>query len=206
MIQKEFKEPVFEFVKRITDFDNVKYIFLFGSVARETADKRSDIDICVIINDNNRKRISETALDLEKAYNKNIQVVISKNFEGLDDYFIKQLMNEGILLYGKTPIIKLKNLKCEEYVLFSYSLENLKHSEKMKLKRILYGYNTIKRSDKKTYKSFYQGLIKEMGGFSPGKGCLLIPINNSKYIENIFKENKIKYSKVEVLKPLNIAV
>lgn len=206
MIQKEFKEPVFEFVKRIADFDNVKYVLLFGSVARETADKRSDIDICVIINDNNKKKISETALDLEKAYNKNMQIVISKNFEGLDDYFIKQLMNEGILLYGKTPIVKFKNLKCEEYALLSYSLENLNHSDKMRIKRILYGYNTIKRSDKKTYKSFYQGLIKEMGGFSPGKGCLLMPINNSKYIENVFKENKIKYDKVEVLRPLNIFV
>jgi len=132
MIQKEFKETVFELVKRITDFDNVKYILLFGSVARETADKRSDIDVCVIINDNKKNKISEAALDLEKEYNKNIQIVISKNFEGLDSYFIKQLINEGILLYGKTPIIKFKNLTCEEYALFSYSLGNLEHSDKIK--------------------------------------------------------------------------
>ena len=90
MIQKEFKEPIFEFVKRITDFDNIQYVFLFGSVAREEADKKSDIDICVVINDHNKKKISETALDLEKAYNKNTLLQKTKKSRLLFTQFIIQ--------------------------------------------------------------------------------------------------------------------
>ena len=88
MIQKEFREVIFEFAKEVSSLNNVNYIFLFGSVAREEADKRSDIDLCVVINNNDKKKISSIALDLEKKYDKNIQLVISQNFIKVDKYFI----------------------------------------------------------------------------------------------------------------------
>ena len=125
MIQQEFREVIFEYAKEVSSLNNVLFLFLFGSVARGEADKRSDIDFCVITNNDDKKNISSFALDLEKKYDKNIQLVISKNFTGLDSYFISNMLREGILLYGKTPIIKLKDLKCEEFVLFSFSLSSL---------------------------------------------------------------------------------
>lgn len=202
MIQKEFKEIVFEFAKKASDLDNVLYVFLFGSVAKEEADRRSDIDLCVIISNSDRKKISSIALDLEKKYDKNIQLVISKNFTKLDNYFIKQLFKEGILLYAKKPIIKLKDIMVEEVTLFSFSLENLDQSEKMKVKRILYGYSTSKKKDKKIYKSFSKGLIKELNGSVIGRGAILIPIKNTKHIEKVFNEKRIKFKREDLFKVL----
>lgn len=202
MIQKEFKEIVFEFAKRVSDLDNVLYVFLFGSVAKEEADRRSDIDLCVIINNTDRKKISSIALDLEKKYDKNIQLVISRNFTKLDNYFITQLFKEGILFYGKKPIIKLKDILVEEATLFSFSLENLDQSEKMKVKRILYGYSTSKKKGKKIYKSSSKGLIKELNGSVIGRGAILVPIKNAKHIEKVFNEKRIKFKREDLFRVL----
>ena len=49
MIQKEFKNLVFEFAKEVSGLDNVLSVFLYGSVARGEWAKGSDIDILVVI-------------------------------------------------------------------------------------------------------------------------------------------------------------
>ncbi|MBI1936426.1 nucleotidyltransferase domain-containing protein [Candidatus Woesearchaeota archaeon] len=200
MVQREFKDVVFEFAKEISDLPNVEYIFLFGSVAREEADRRSDIDICAIISDNDKKNISKIALDMEKKYNKNIQLVISRNFLKLDEYFIDKLMEEGILLFGKEPIIKLKNIRCLESLLISYSMKKLAHKDKMKIKTKLYGYSTKKKANKKVYKSSYSGLIKELNGQSVGAGAVLIPFKKAKYILKILDSFGAEYETIRLLK------
>ena len=201
MIQKEFRELVFEFAKEASGLDNVLHVFLFGSVARGDADKRSDIDLCVITDDDNKKRISSIALDLEKKYDKSIQLVISRRFTNLDDYFILQLFKESILLYGKSPLVKIKSLNFQGYALFSFSLENLDQSDKMKIKRILYGYSTIKKG-KKIYKSFSKGLVAESNGISAGRGAVLMPLEKARIIEDIFNSRKVKFERRDMFKAL----
>ena len=48
MIQEEFKEPIFEFAKQLSDFNEVTSITLFGSVSKGEAISTSDIDVFVI--------------------------------------------------------------------------------------------------------------------------------------------------------------
>ncbi len=201
MIQKEFKETVFEFAKEVSGLDNVLYVFLFGSVAREEADKRSDIDLCVIINDDDKEKISSIALDLEKKYDKNIQLVISKNFTKIDKYFISQLFKESILLYGKSPLIRIKDVGFSGFSLFSFSLENLKQPDKMKIKRILYGYSTVKKG-KKLYKSLSKGLVAELNGFFIGRGAVLMPIGKARIIEDVFNSRSIRFKRYDLFKAL----
>ena len=201
MIQKEFKEIVFEFAKEISDFGNVLYLFLFGSVARGDADKRSDVDFCVVISDDNKKKISSVALDLEKKYDKSIQLVISRNFSKLDKYFITQLFKEGVLLYAKSPLVRIKDIGFSGFALFSFSLENLNQSEKMKIKRILYGYSTVKKG-RKLYKSSSEGLVSSLNGFFIGKGAILIPSSKAKIIEDIFNSRKVKFKRYDLFKAL----
>lgn len=202
MVQEEFKELVFEFDRKVSELTNVSHIFLFGSVAREEADRRSDVDLCVIINDSNKKEISIIALDLEKKYDKNIQLVISKNFSKLDKYFIDKLLEEGILLYSKKPLIKLKNVKCEEFLLISYSLKNLSHKDKMKIKAKFYGYSTKKIVNKKVYKSSYEGLVKQLNGISVGAGAILVPLRSAQPIFNILDSFNVKYNKIRLLREI----
>ncbi len=202
MVQKEFRELVFEFAKRVSCLHTVKHVFLFGSVAREEADKRSDIDVCIITNADNRKQISKIALDLEKRHDKNIQLVISRNFSKLDKYFINNLFEEGILLYSKEPLIRLKGMKCKEFVLLSYSLKNLTQNEKMNIKTKHYGYSTEKKAKKRTYKSHFEGLLKKVEGVRIGSGAVLIPVRNTKPVLDLLDAFNIKYTKIKLLKEI----
>ena len=73
MIQSEFKNMVFHFTRDAAR-EGVASIFLFGSVAKETADNRSDIDMLVVLDTYSKEFsrlevtniISELALHLEK--------------------------------------------------------------------------------------------------------------------------------------------
>ncbi len=201
MIQKEFKDLAFEFAKEMSGLNNILYVFLFGSVARGSADKKSDIDFCVITTNEDKQKISSTALDLEKKYDRNIQLVISRNFTKLDDYFMSQLFKEGIILYGKGPLIRVGSKCFNGYALFSFSLENLSQPEKMKIKRILYGYSTTKKG-KKLYKSSSKGLVLELNGLFVGRGAILIPLGKANVIEGIFNSRKVKFEMHEFFKAL----
>lgn len=202
MVQKEFKELVFEFDRKVSELNNVRHIFLFGSVAREEADRRSDVDLCIIIDDTNKKEISKVALDLEKKYDKNIQLVISKNFSKLDKYFIDKLLEEGIILYSREPLIKFKDVKCNEFLLISYSLKNLTHKDKMKIKAKFYGYSTKKIVNKKVYKSSYEGLVKQLNGTSVGAGAVLVPLRSAQPIVGILDSFNVKYNKIRLLREI----
>ena len=203
MVQAEFKELVFEFDRKVSELDNVRHIFLFGSVAREQADKRSDVDLCVIIDDVNKKGISKIALDLEKKYDKNIQLVISRNFSKLDKYFVDKLLEEGVLLFSKDPSIKLKDVKFEVFLLISYSLRNLAHKDKMKIKARFYGYSTKKMVNRKVYKSSYEGLIKQLNGLSVGAGAVLVPLRSAQPIISILDSFNVKYTKIKLLREIS---
>ena len=194
MIQKGFNDLVFEFSKLVSSLENIAYIFLFGSVARGKADVRSDVDFCVIIDGGNNKQISSIALDLEKKYDKNIQLVISRNFTKLDSYFVSQLLKEGILLYGRNPIVDIKGMKYKRYALFSFSLKGLDQSSKMKVKRILYGYNTKKNK----YESSSNGLVSDFNGLFVGRGAILIPSEKASIIEEIFGSRKVIFKRFDM--------
>ena len=82
MIQEEFREQIFKFA-RLASVDDVAYIFLFGSVAKGDADRRSDIDIFIVFDTYDKDfedmeakvKISEIAFTLEKEYDRRIQLI-----------------------------------------------------------------------------------------------------------------------------------
>ena len=193
------RELVFEFAKKSSKFKPLA-IFLYGSVARGTEDKRSDVDLLVIFDTNknpdlfkDRDDISKIALDLEKKYDKNIQLIFTNRyFDGVDQYFIHQILSEGIMLYGK-PYVKLKETMFTSYSIFSYSLQNLDQRGKMKVRKELSGYHVEKHYKGKVYKSHDEGLLSALDGKRLGAGCIFIPQNNSKVIKDLFDKLKVKY-------------
>ncbi|MEW6009506.1 MAG: nucleotidyltransferase domain-containing protein [Candidatus Omnitrophota bacterium] len=198
MIQEEFKDMVFRFARHAS-VDDVAYIFLFGSVAKGDADRRSDIDILVVFdtyskdfeNLEAKSRISELALTLEKEYDKNIQVVFTnKNYEGLQQHFIEEVFKNGILLYVKSPSIIVGGLELENYAMIAFSLDKLSTKDKMKVKRTLYGLKTKKVVKGRFYKSEKMGLVQQLQGIRIGAGVLAVPQKNVKMLEE--KLNKLK--------------
>jgi len=205
-MQKEFEDAVFEFVKRISNFDIVNSVILFGSVAKGEADKRSDIDFLIIFDTikpirriKEKKEIGNITLDIEKRFDRNIQLVFSnKNFERLDRQFVEQAFKEGLVLYGRVPQIDVKKLRLEPYSLVYFSLKKLSKSDKMKFKKAIYGHKTIKKYKNKVYKSSVVGIVEQLGGRRTGIASVLIPAKKIKEFTDILKKFGAEYEILDV--------
>lgn len=189
-MQEQFQDVVFDFAKQASSIPKLYGIFLFGSVARGEADSRSDIDFLIVFDTtqdpnllNERNMVSKIALDLGEKFDQNIQLVFSNiNFDKLDGQFVEDVLREGIILFGRAPLIIDKKLGFSPYTLIHYKLTGLQHSDKMKVKRALYGYETKRRFKGKLYTSQVDGLLKELNGKRTGIASILIPYRKSQPI------------------------
>lgn len=206
MIEDTFRDLVFEFAKEASK-EGVAYIFLFGSVAKGDTDRRSDVDLLIVFDTYNkdfedsevRNVISGLALDLEKKYDKNIQVLFTnRNFVGLDEYFVKEIMSEGILLFARSPKLEIKGLELEPYTLILYNLKKFNEKEKMKLRRLLYGHTTRKEFKGRIYKSEKMGLVQKLDGKHIGAGAIVVPQKNIQSLEEKLEKFKIDYRRVDM--------
>lgn len=205
-MQEQFKDIAFEFVKQVSSIPKIYGIFLFGSVAKGEADAKSDIDFLIILDtqqDPNqleeRNEVSKVALDLEKRFNKDIQLVFSNmNFDGLDGQFVEEVLKEGVMLFGRVPIIIDKKLGFTPYTLIHYRLTNLSKSDKMKVKRALYGYKTKRRYKGKVYTSHMNGLVKKLDGKRTGIASILIPHRKSRPVLDTLEKIGAKINKITV--------
>ncbi|RMF91670.1 MAG: nucleotidyltransferase domain-containing protein [Methanobacteriota archaeon] len=205
-MQNPFKEIVFEFAKQASDFRMVRTVIVFGSVAKGEADARSDVDILVVFNTSKnvnkikeRPAVGRIALDLEKKFDRNIQLIFSnRNFDNLDRQFIEEVMREGVIVYGKVPQIDTKKLMLEPYSLIYFSLKNIAKADKMRLKRALYGHKTLKRYKNKVYRSVTVGLVDQLGGRRTGIASVLIPAKKAKEFIEVLKSFGVEYEKLDV--------
>ena len=186
MIQKEFKEPIFEFVKQVSDLEEVVSITLFGSVAKGEATPMSDIDFLVIVpNIQIEKDINKIANEISNKYDKKFQVIIkTKKLESLDSSMIEEISKDGILFYGLPIKIKQKDLELEPYLLAIYSLADLPQNEKMKFKRAFFGSESVFKA-KKEYRTVQEGLLKMCNGSRLGRGAIIFPSKHKEIIKQL---------------------
>ncbi len=206
-MQKEFRDIVFEFAKLASDFDSVKTVLLFGSVAKGEADKRSDTDILVLFDTASNEfkdedKIFTLSQELGRKYDKTMQLVFSnKNFGKLDRKFIETVLKEGIILYGNLPSVRTDKLSLEPYSIFNFEINKLNKNNRNKLNRVLIGYETKKRYKSKVYKSSSEGLIEKYECRKLGPSSIIVPFRNISIFEKLFKSFNIKYRKIDVWIP-----
>jgi predicted nucleotidyltransferase len=179
---------------------DIQSTVLFGSYARKQNHSQSDIDICMIItNEKSKNKISNQILGLEKKYNKNINILITTpTFKDLDRQLVETILREGIVLYGTLPDISIKQLELEPYVIIKYDLSRLSQSEKMKIKRLLYGIKTKKKYKGKIYESKQKGIVEDFGGLRIGIASILIPEKLSWEVEDKLRQYDISLRKITI--------
>jgi len=199
-MDKKINELIDEIKEISKNYSELETVIVFGSVARDQAGKESDLDVCILLkNENIKSNISNKILDLEKKYDKNINLVFANPlFENLDRQFIETLLREGITVFGKTPDASIKQLELEPYEIIKFNLSSLNHSEKMKIKRLLYGIKTKKKYKGKIYTNEQKGLVEELGGLRIGIASILIPEKKSWELENILRENNVSLRKITI--------
>ena len=194
-------EELLEELKTISkNNSDIKATVLFGSYARKQNHSQSDIDIFMIItNEKSKNQISNQILGLEKKYNKNINILITTtNLKDLDRQLVETILREGIVLYGTLPNISIQQLKLEPYEIIKYDLSRLSQSEKMKIKRLLYGIKTKKKYKDKIYERKQKGIVEDFGGIRIGIASILIPEKLSWEVEDILKKYDISLRKITI--------
>lgn len=184
--------------------ERIKEIILFGSVAKKSYDKWSDIDLFFVVKNKDDFDDVEVRLKLaltnfeakaDKTWGlKNIKLPISfivgsfedKTWENLRD----EIISSGILLYG--PYKEMPK-DINHYFLFYYSLSSLNRKNKMKFIRRLFGYSLKKGA--KEYKQ--KGMLEDINGTKLASNVILIPSENIIKMKKIFNEFKIKYKIME---------
>lgn len=118
--QEEFRTPVREFLIRVreTQAENLVGVVLFGSVARGEADRTSDIDVQVIVDDDltkARRTLQDLRQELEnERFDGNryqIQLFV-ESVESATSYGekLQEIFSEGITLYGTDELDDVKEV------------------------------------------------------------------------------------------------
>lgn len=117
--QEKFQQPVKAAVEELEqDVEDVIGIVLYGSVARGEADRRSDIDLWVLVAENraeSQRRVNEIELDLEEetfdgerySYDIDVEEVSSvPRYTGN----VREIVLSGITMYGTEQFEKVQKL------------------------------------------------------------------------------------------------
>ena len=172
---------------------------VFGSVARGEADSRSDLDLCIIMKKDVRKKLSDRILSLEKKHDISMNVVFTDPaFVGVDRYLVETLLKEGVPIFGTLPDVPVQRLELEPYEIIKYDLLGLEQGDKMRLKRALYGMVTKRKYRDKTYQSKKIGLVVELKALRIGKASVLVPEKESRLVEKLLKDYHVKYRKITI--------
>ncbi len=188
-MKKKDKELIEKFVKKIRNIPDLECIILFGSISRNEADKRSDIDLLLVFDCENPKSYLSEIISIITSLkpHREIKPTIT-NLSDYDEEFLQTVIREGKVLWGKV-VISTKNLLLKPYRLIAYDLSNLKPSKKVKISRLIHGYESKKIVNKEIKHYKYTGLKEEYGVKVISKNTLLLPEKHSK----IFLKNLKKY-------------
>lgn len=106
-VDSNITDELDEIIEAITDKTQVSKIILFGSFAYGNPKPDSDIDLCVITNDNRRKIeiLREIYTSIFDAVKHSIDILVYKPDEFLDransvSTIEKTISNKGIVMYG----------------------------------------------------------------------------------------------------------
>ena len=179
-------------IQKIKNKDLIKNIILFGSVSREESVEESDIDIFVDINKDNQNlekeiiQILEQFLDSTKYKNYwkllGIKNEIKLTVGILDKWkeLKPSIVANGVTLYGKFK----SDIKGEHKTFLVW--ENIKpNSKRVLFNKQLFGFKQKKR--------FYEGLLQRYNGERLGKGCIIVPLENSLIFQKLLKKHKIQF-------------
>jgi len=187
------KKLIERFVEKTKNIQNLKCIILFGSIVRDEADKRSDIDLLIVFDEKNPKSHIQEIMSVVTTLkpHREIKPTVT-NLTDLDEEFLQTVLREGEVLWGKI-IITTDKLLLKPYRLVSYNISTLKPSKKVKISRMIHGYQSKKTINGKIKQYKYLGLKDKYNVYLISKNTILIPEEYAKIFLNELDKHRVKY-------------
>ncbi|MBS3077247.1 nucleotidyltransferase domain-containing protein [Candidatus Pacearchaeota archaeon] len=178
-------------LQNIKEKEKIKSIILFGSAARGTADRESDIDIFIDVIENEKKLEKEIKTITGQFFNsmkfKNywkplgIENEINVIVGYLEKWKLKDsLPGSAVTLYQKYTM-QLAGGK--NNILLSWGAIQ-PNAKRVALNKKLFGH--------KHYKTIYKGLLEQYKGIKLGANVIIIPLEHLPVFEKIFRSYKIQ--------------
>jgi len=193
---KDLESSLSEIVDAIKTVDGVIGIILFGSTARGDHDEGSDIDLLIIFKDQDamRKNEWEVTRSIPSDIFAQSICVCPSTLETTNPVFLQSVLEDGVILYMQHPLVlKIKSASLAPYLIVSFGLGILSQREKQKIDYKLFGRVSEGRS--------YAGLVEEHDGRRLGRGCFLIPKEDSESVLSLLDEHGLRYELLEAYLP-----
>lgn len=192
----ELKSYAYDFVsfliQNLKSMEDIRKIILFGSVAREEATKKSDVDIFIdVFTEKEAKKIeAEVQKIVDRFYSSSkfknywkslgVENELSVSVGVLDKWKLKDsMLGSSIILYQKyAPNLESGKAKG---ILYWDGVKN--NSRRVMLNKNLFGYSH--------YGKKYSGLVEKYNGKKIGANVLLINLENLNVFLKLFRGFKV---------------
>lgn len=133
-------------------------VVLFGSLARGEFDRRSDIDLLVIVDHEVPQTLNRKIARMVTALKPHRDInAIPTNLRDLDPSFLRNVFREGVVLQGKF-VLTPGHLALTPRVLVSYDLTGLPPGKKVQVSRKVHGFASTKDVGGRRTTYRYEGL------------------------------------------------
>ncbi|MBU2565748.1 MAG: nucleotidyltransferase domain-containing protein [Candidatus Thermoplasmatota archaeon] len=198
-MNKKDEAVISNFIDKVRKIPEVEGIVLYGSLARGDYDRRSDIDLLVILNTKRPvsflTQITKICSDIEK--DRKITPVLT-NLRDKDEGFLRNVFREGSVLYGKL-LLTAKQMALRPYMLVTYDLSNKKHSLQVKISRKVYGYASKKKlPGGKIYEYKYRGLKGLYNATVVSDSTMILPYDKAQEFMRELNKLKVKYKHFDI--------
>ena len=171
-------------------------IMLYGSVAKSTSGKDSDVDVFIESEKSTGKLRKDIDFALKEFYRSKEAIIfkleginneIKPKTGRLDDWpdLKRSILSDGIVLWGRMEYGKPKGTK--HMVIFHW--DKVEKNRGAFLNK-LYGFSIGGKR--------YEGIISRYGGSKLGKSCVMLPISYREEMIEIMKKYKVSAKAVEV--------
>jgi len=183
------------FAHRARDFPDVLQVVLFGSVARGEDTPTSDVDVAVVY----AKRNPGTEAELESIKDEKVQLThltLSRLTE--EPTLAGALASEGLLLHGRPVNVTSDDVALAPKVLIAYDMSGLAQSDKMRIRRALYGGVSRSTRKGKEYVSRARGVAEEEGVEKVADSVLLVDTEKAPRIIGVLKQQGARWQEINV--------
>lgn len=186
------------FVAKLRAFPEVDAIVLFGSFARKDVDRRSDIDLLVVVDreDPGSLRPELSRLISQMKPHREIRPVLT-NLRDVEASFLKTVFDEGIVLHGKL-LLTPDHLALQPRVLIAYDLSQMSPSKKVHVSRLIHGYKSEKVVGAKPRTYRYPGLKERFGATVVSRSAILLRLEDAEAFVRELEMRRIPFRRWDV--------
>ena len=194
MNPSKFEDCLQEVRRYLTERRDVRSALVYGSVAVGTAGPDSDLDLLVVASRDGHAELARDLFRIGARHDVTVSpyLVEHAELETLDPQFLESVTRDGVAIKGRGMDPSIRQLRVQPYQLVTLQLDRLPHGEKVALSRDLYGYESVRKYKRKTYRSRKEGFVVKVGGRKLGRGTVLIPSRAWPQMEALLRKRGAK--------------